>query len=367
MTITNSIEEGIEKKVLSLRAIKGPLDDEWLGYIAELYGSLDPKYASIEYCRRLFNDNPIGYSVHVFAVHASGMVVGHYGVIPIEINIAGERKRSGKPEAYLIKKEYRTYFAKYKGKNIPAGIAIPMLLIRFAFEHKIHVLHIIAPDDVGMIHKRTGYHVLEITFDRYYFLNAPIKNPSAIKWLLGNGVYVLQNALFRLIKVFTGAKRFGCINGNRLETDHLDLICQELARSQKDFPHSWCISRDPETVRWYLSIGLLQVVMDSENPENFAVIRKCSPPGANLIEIVHWKGSLSLLARIIQEAKKQQGDLVIFNSHSLPEESSTLPKISRFFGFFPRHQKMNFYVQSPDPYFTHKKNLRFHPFFYTIF
>ena len=61
--------------------MRGPLDDEQLGWVADLYGPVDPKYSSLEFLRHQLNENSYGWSAHAFAFD-DGKPVGHTAIVP---------------------------------------------------------------------------------------------------------------------------------------------------------------------------------------------------------------------------------------------------------------------------------------------
>ena len=74
---------------VELQPLCGPLTDEQVGWIVDLYGPADVEYSSAQYVRHQFVENPFGWSVNVFAVDY-GRAVGHCGVIPFRARRGSE-------------------------------------------------------------------------------------------------------------------------------------------------------------------------------------------------------------------------------------------------------------------------------------
>jgi hypothetical protein len=92
--------------VLDVEAIDGPLDAERLGWVADLYGAVDPRYRRREFLDHLFAHGPAGPALHAFAV-ADGEPVAHAAVIPTPARHGSESLRAGKLEALYVAESHR--------------------------------------------------------------------------------------------------------------------------------------------------------------------------------------------------------------------------------------------------------------------
>jgi len=247
--------------MFEIKYIKGPLEDKWLQDIANLYGIYDQKYASLEHCRHIFNDNPYGYSLHVFVIHDSGEVVGHHAMVPIEIVVNGSPTMSGKTEAIVVKEESRRYPMTFDGKKMPIVFALSISLHRFAFEHGTKVLHLIASDDIASIHRRNGFMKVIKNSKRYVFLIEKNKSESRKIRYLANALRLFQNTIYRLLSPLTNISNVVCINGQTLDESILCKISEHMSQQIDEGSPYWAIKRTPKVMQWYLKSGLLQVVM----------------------------------------------------------------------------------------------------------
>lgn len=87
-------------------ALDGPLDPDRLGWVADLYGAVDPRYRSREFLEHLFARGPTGPALHAFAV-AEGVPVGHAAVVPTPARLGSDSIRAGKLEALFVAESHR--------------------------------------------------------------------------------------------------------------------------------------------------------------------------------------------------------------------------------------------------------------------
>lgn len=139
---------------VELLSLHGPLADEQVGWIADLYGPVDAKYRSTDYLRRQFVGNPFGWSVNVFAL-SDGKAVGHCGVIPFHARRGGKPFVAGKLEALAVDADFRGRRAEDGG-----SVATDILsrLYPLAVENGTEVVFGLAAPPVARIHVRAGCH-----------------------------------------------------------------------------------------------------------------------------------------------------------------------------------------------------------------
>lgn len=156
--------------MIEIRKVRGPLDDEQLGWIAALYGPVDGKYRSPEYVRHQFVANPFGWSVNVFAV-ADGRGVGHCGVVPFHARKPDGRFVAGKLEALVVDEAYRGRRPEL-GKSV--ATAVLETLYAFALDNGIEVLFGLAPPPVAAIHVRAGCRQAPVDAAAYVHVASPL-------------------------------------------------------------------------------------------------------------------------------------------------------------------------------------------------
>jgi hypothetical protein len=162
---------------VDIRALRGPLDDEQVQWITELYGPVDAKYRSVSYVRHQFVGNPFGWSVNVFAV-AGERAVGHCGVIPFHARRGEKPFVAGKLEALAVEAAFRGRRAA-DGGSVAADILSH--LYPFAVEDRIEVLFGLAPPAVARIHERAGCHLVATNAPAYTCVTNPSSFGSPLK------------------------------------------------------------------------------------------------------------------------------------------------------------------------------------------
>jgi hypothetical protein len=92
--------------VVEVVAVDGPLEQDRLGWVADLYGAVDPKYRNRDYLENLFVRGPAGPALHAFAID-DGTPVGHAAVVPTPARSATATLRAGKLEALVVAASHR--------------------------------------------------------------------------------------------------------------------------------------------------------------------------------------------------------------------------------------------------------------------
>jgi hypothetical protein len=143
--------------------MRGPLDDERLGWIVDLYGPVDSKYRSLEYVRHQFVDNPFGWSAHVFA-HDGMRAVGHSGAVPFRARYGADAIVAGKIEAVTVDQAYR---GRREGDGGSVATDILSALYPFGLENGMDVLFGLAPEGVARVHARAGCRLIPLDAPAY--------------------------------------------------------------------------------------------------------------------------------------------------------------------------------------------------------
>lgn len=87
-------------------AVEGPLGEDRLDWIVDLYGAVDPKYQDRKYLDNLFARGPAGPALHAFAID-DGVPVGHAAVVPTPARRGSATLRAGKLEALVVAASHR--------------------------------------------------------------------------------------------------------------------------------------------------------------------------------------------------------------------------------------------------------------------
>lgn len=124
---------------LNLRLFRGPLGDPELDAVARLYGAVDAKYSSTDHCAQLFHYSPFGPTLHAFAAEGNSYV-GHYCLIPYDLEVDGRTVSAAKGEALCIDPAYR----KTTIEGRPTADAIMTGALELAATDKIEVVFAVA-------------------------------------------------------------------------------------------------------------------------------------------------------------------------------------------------------------------------------
>src|SRR5512133_2327541 len=132
--------------MVEFEVLEGPLDASRLGWIAELYGAVDPKYRDRAQLEHLFTRSPAGPGLHAFALDGS-RAVGHCAVVPMTARRDGVPLLVGKVEALVVEAGYRG-----RRPGSPAlAVSLRERLYALADEQGVEILHAYVRPAVGRI------------------------------------------------------------------------------------------------------------------------------------------------------------------------------------------------------------------------
>lgn len=363
-------------RTVDLRLLKGPLDESWLNAIARLYGKYNAKYRDPMFCRQLFNENPHGYSLHAFVVCEREEVVGHYAIIPLDVTVEGERKLSGKGEAFVVEPDYRRAVVNAPGHGPIArssAVALQIHLFRFALENGMELIHMIPTPEIGPLHRMTGCRPLAA---EHLWAKLVIgRRPSTSA---AHGRAAMQHALAKLqgwaSTLAQGAllARWGKAwkwLGPELSSERLASIAADVPA-----PKGWSVAIDLPLLRWMKETSELEVVALNEAMENYAVVSRRAGDGGGM-EVLLWRqrsgglrAALRLLSAVVREARRAGKVIVTFSDCAAwqDEERAYLRAAGRLLLFHERRRDAGTYVFTRDRYYIDPGKLHFTPFFYAV-
>jgi GNAT superfamily N-acetyltransferase len=135
-----------------LELLHGPLDDERLRWVSDLYGQADARYRDPAWVRHLLIDNPSGDPAHAFAM-ADGRAVGYCVILPMRTRAGGTIGTTGKIEAFFIEPDHRGDTVEVRGKLVPLAMAMLRELYDFAETHGMGLLHSYSTPELGRLHR----------------------------------------------------------------------------------------------------------------------------------------------------------------------------------------------------------------------
>lgn len=336
--------------MVEIRTVCGPLDEEHIGWIADLYGPVDHHYASRDYVRHQFVDNPFGWSANVFAVD-DGVGIAHCGVVPFRARRGDTPFVAGKLEALAVAESHR-------GGRMPSGrsIAIEVLstLYPFALENGVEIVFGLAPPNIAPIHVKAGCRAATIDAPTYVLVTKP---RDAKQQALALGQRALLGTAYALGRIVTWSWERPEI-GEPLVAD-ADLVEATAGDGE------WTVSGS-DAWDWYMGSAVLQAV---DLGGSRAIVRL--ERGANT-QIVAWRPkrpgllpALLLLGALARLARRSDSPTLRFQPWRGSGGDNGLARACALLGFV-RRGEATVVLSSTDPAFE-KLALRLTPFLHVTF
>jgi hypothetical protein len=131
--------------VTEILTVAGP-GAEQLDWVARLYGQADPKYRDPAFLEHLFLRNPIGPSLHAFAVEGE-TPIGHICIVRTRARYGPEDLPAGKLEGLWIE-------ASHRGRRADGHPLVRTLLSKlyaFSDDQGVELVHALATPRIGQI------------------------------------------------------------------------------------------------------------------------------------------------------------------------------------------------------------------------
>jgi hypothetical protein len=338
--------------------MRGPLDDETLGWITELYGPVDTKYRSLDYVRHQFVNNPFGWAVHVFALDGE-RAVGHCGVVPFHARFGDEPIVAGKLEGLAVD-------AAYRGRRADDGgsVATDILstLYPYGLDNGMEVLFGLAPPRTVHIHVRAGC--------RHVPIEAPawtmVANVAAFgqnersrrRQLAAGGLGVGQRAL-------AGAVRLALRPSARAEQP--TAADAELATAHTA-PGRWTVC-GADAWDWYVGSGVLRA-LEIGGANGCRALLRVDESDETTVQVVAWRPrragllpALLLLGAAARIARDRHAPTLRFQPWLGDAGNGVLARACALLGFVKRPEA-DLLVYSDDPRYD---SVQLTPFFYVTF
>jgi hypothetical protein len=362
---------------MELELTRGPLHERRLRAVAELYGRFNRKYGDPGFCRRLFDENPQGPSLHALVLDGPGEVVGHYAIVPLDVLRDGQRRRAGKGEAFVVRPDRRAATLSVgRAEPIPIGLAMPLHLYRYALDQGLELVHMIASPEVGLIHRMTGCRSVAVPSLRAGLAIRP-GGPAPARELAG--ARVARSALTLAhcgVSSLARAVTLSWLGRTRYQpVDALD--AETLARIAQDarVTDGWTLAVDAPALTWMAKTGGLEVVALDDGLEDYAMVAARAGEG-RVMETVLWRQrsrGLRPAVRLLAAVARRAGRLdnlrveVPLVAAGAGEERDRLRAAARLLCFRERAQASGMYLFTADSYYLDPRNIRFTPFFYATF
>lgn len=354
--------------MLKIEVIKGPLSNQQLMSIANLYGKVDAKYASIDFCRYLFNDNPFGYSYHCFALNQD-KAVGHIALIPVSVETPTQKIVSYKAEAFVIEAEYRDEWVKVTGEELPIGLALPKYLYQYADEQQIELIHLLADNEIGKIHLFAGCIQLPIESNEQFLIldskvftqrQTELEKKILIRcisiWqqiVIGISLFFIKRAVSKdkYVKVIDGFKSF-------------------LPKLPVHNHYQWSISQTEGFLTWFYQSPYIKVYTYKNSLDDYIVVKESEYPGraTEIIDFKFQRQSLKVFCRliysIITKAKSVDASSVCFKNFHHKKVPIRFKRALLIMGFLSKRSEKICYLRTKDSYYHFKDNLSYNQLFY---
>ena len=312
--------------MVEVAAADGPLEEQRLGWVAHLYGAVDPKYLELGFLEHLLVRGQAGPALHAFAL-ADGQPVGHATVVPMHARHGRASLRAGKLEALVVAESHRG-----------GSVARPMLdaLYELTDARGIELLHAYVQPHVGRV---IGFTAL-----------APAGRPSLVALLGPQGpaqaaLSAAQRGASALASVVAGARGRSPVL-RALSRDDFDLLAA---------PHvgddQWAVVADG-AFDWYASSPYVRV-LELPDPHGSRALVQLPASPQEPVRIAAWQArhddwraatlALAAAAHVGREAEAATLRL------QDPRPSPTLVHVARWLGFVPRHDLTTLWVRSNDP------------------
>lgn len=314
-------------------AVRAP-DEEELGWIAQLYGVVDPKYGSPAFLHHQFVENPLGWSVHVFALE-NGEPVAHTAAIPCRARRGGEELLAGKVEALVVAASHRGRRAD--GSSL--AVEINERLHEAAHAAGIPVLFALATAQANRVFERAGFRPVSHGVPSYVLVTdgAAAARGRGSTALAVRAIGIAQRAALALART---AVRLSAGRPEVLVTPAATADA-ELARA--DQSSRWTIAGS-DAWSWYAASGLLQAV-EIAGPFGAKAIVRLPRDAADEApaQIVAWRPRregllppLLLLLTVARLARAAGAATLRFQPWAGPGGDTGLPRACRILVFLRR-------------------------------
>lgn len=327
---------------LQLSAVTGRVNAEQCSAIAQLYGSVDTKYADPAFVQHQFIENRAGWSVHVFVADESDKYVGHCAVIPVS-GVWGRRALlTGKVEALYLAPNVRTATLNTVFGPRPAAVAILQSLYAAAERAGIDVVHAVGTDEVGVLHRMAGCSRLRRPLEQFVFTQ---DRGSISKWARGyrrHAVAVAADAYGLVARAAASVVARTTITTQPAAIEQFANVTISLSENE------WTVD-SREILRWQAEAGRIAVVRVAGRLGSEALVAQ--PAGEHgPIQLLAWQSestssyaALRAVLALIGLAARRRSRLILRDLDDIVGGTAVRRVASRVLPC--RHAEMSLYVR----------------------
>jgi GNAT superfamily N-acetyltransferase len=324
--------------VVEITLADGPLDRRMLGWVAELYGAVDPRYRRQDFLEHLFVHGPGGPALHAFAL-ADEAPVGHAAVVPTPARQGAEPLNAGKLEALVVTEEYRGR----RGGRVPVAQTLLQRLYERSDERGIEVLHAYVAPAVG---RAIGFTRLDgIGIPSLVALLRP--RAGARRQAAEQGLRVGQRTARRIASVGMRAL------GRRVPDPMVRPVLAEDADLFATPPvpaGSWAVVADG-ALDWYASSPSIRILELNGADRSRALVQLPGSAGEPL-RVSAWFSEapgLQSAMRLLLAAGRLAEATGATTLRLQLQSSGSLTRAARLLGFVPRRDLTTLWVRTQDP------------------
>jgi hypothetical protein len=317
--------------VTTIETADGPLDARMLGWVADLYGPVDPKYRVREFLEHLFVRGPAGPALHAFAV-SGGTPVGHASVVPTAARRGAHELRAGKLEALVVAESHRGR----RGGDVPVARTLLDRLYVRADERGFELIHAYVNPAVGRV----------IRFTRLDGVGAP-----SFVSLLGGGQGGARRAVAALQLAARAAGSLAARGAQgtplvrRLSPEDRDLLAVPPVPGD-----SWAVVADG-AFEWYAASPYVRVLELPERGRSRLLVQLPGSPQEPL-RVAAWRsrrpGTRAAIAALDAATRLARETDATAVRVQQPRADASLRRAARLLGFVPRRDLTTLWVRAHD-------------------
>ena len=321
--------------MVEFEVLEGPLDSSRLGWVADLYGAVDPKYRDLAQLEHLFLASPAGPGLHTFALDGE-RPVGHCAVVPMTARRDGVPLLVGKVEAFVVEAPYR---GRREGAP-PLAVSLRERLYALADARGIELLHAYVRPPVGRILDLTPVRAAPRSF-------VGVVRPGAVVGrarVPATALAAMQGGMRAIARPLTRSS---------FSVRSADSADRDLVQRPPPPPGTWTVCAD-DVWNWCREAPPLRVLATMGPDRGRALVQLPGGPG-DALRVVGWRSDRPTLRNAVgvavaaaRLAHDHDAARVVYQPWP-GDHGRTLARACRMLGFVEREDFATLYVRGRDP------------------
>jgi GNAT superfamily N-acetyltransferase len=327
--------------VIDVKVEDGPLDALRLGWVARLYGDVDPRFRDQGFLEHLLVRGPAGPAMHSFAL-AGGDPVGHAAIVPTPARRGDHPLLAGKLEALVVTEAFR---GRQAG-DVPVARTLLKRLYERADAVGFDLIHAYVSPPVGRV---IGFTRLD-----------GVGSPSLVALIRPRGVAAgRRDAAESVLRhAQAAARRVAGLALRIVGEQSVEPIVRPAEAGDTDLldtprvpPGSWAVVAE-NSFEWYASTPSIRVLELTGPFASRALIQLPEAPNEPF-RVAAWhaptprprSAARFLLAAADLAEQTGAGTLRL----QVPQPDASLGRAARALGFVRRHDLTTLWVRTHDP------------------